>query len=140
MRTEAIFVKPDDYFNFFGDNLYKKMMVKDNESNRVDLFLMYVEEAIMTNLDTLSFRLDKWDNLTPLQKECMQKAVLFQANYILRNGDMFSDSGYDPERGFVADPAKIQNAAICDLAKKELVKCGLWNHVILNRRRYPNWW
>lgn len=136
IRTEARFVKPDDYFNFFGENLYQKLRAKDNESNKVDIFLMNIEDIMLTKIDKMSFRVDDFNRLTEFQKECLQKAILFQAEYIVRNGNLFTDSGYDPEKGFVADYEKIQNAALCQAAVDKLVICGLINHNIRNRRRY----
>ena len=136
MRTEARFVKPDDFFNFTGKNLYKELQVDDNESNKVDLFLMYVEEVMLDYIDMKSFRLYDWNTLTPFQKEQLQKALIFQVEYIIRNGNLFTDSGYDMDKGFIADYEKIQAIAVCRPAENALIKAGIINHKIRNRIRY----
>jgi len=136
MNTEAQFVKPDDYFNYFGDNLAEELQVADNESNKVNIFLKNVESDLLARVDNASFRLYDWNHLTPFQLNCLQEAILLQAQYVIRGGDMMSDSGYEPERGFVASMDRIQDASISPKAKDRLHICGLWNHVIKNRKRY----
>lgn len=140
MRTEARFVKPDDYFNYTGKNLYRALKANDNESNKVDSFLMRIEDILLTKIDKMSFRIDDFNALTDFQKDCLQKAIILEVEYIIRNSDMFTDSGYDPEKGFIADYDKIQNAALCQPAVDKLVICGLINHNIRNRRRYSQLW
>lgn len=138
MRTEAKFIKPDDFYNFTGKNLYKELQVEDNESNKVDLFLMYIEEVMLDYIDMKSFMLYdlRNDELTPFQKEQLQKALIFQAEYVIRNGNLFTDSGYDIDKGFIADYDKIQAIAVCRPAENALIKAGIINHKIRNRIRY----
>ena len=138
MRTEPRFVKPSDFYNYWGKELKGELDLKDNESNMDNLFLLRVEEDLMSRIDKISFRKDSWDNLSEYQTECMQKAILEQADYVIRSGRIMGDGGYDMDKGFVGDPAKIQSVAISPAAKDRLVSCGLINHVIVNRRRYFN--
>lgn len=136
MRTEAMFIKPDDFYNYTGKNLYKELRVHENESNKVDLFLMYVEDAMLERVSATSFRLYDWNQLTPYQKEQMQKALIYQTQYIIRSGDLFTDSGYDVDKGFIADYNKIQQIALCRPAIDALINAGTYNHKIKNRIRY----
>lgn len=138
MRTEPRFVKPSDYFNYIGTDLKTELALKDNESNMDSLFLMQVEDALLARIDAVTFRVTYWGQLNDNQLEHLQKAIILQAQYLIRYGDMFSDTGYDADKGFIAPTEKIQNAAVCPAAKDQLLGCGLWNHVIKNRRRYLN--
>ncbi len=139
IRAEAKFVTPDDYTNFFGQNLNAMLKIKDNTSNVANIFLMHTEDKILNRIDATSFRTNRWEveDLSDLQLENLQKAILYQAEYMIRNGDIFSDSGYDLEKGEVISIEKLQKIAICRTSIDLLKNCGLFNQVIKNRRRYP---
>ena len=136
MRTEPRFVTPSDFLNYTGKDLSHILRTNNNISNAPNLFLLMVEDTLLTRIDSMSFRLRTWDNLSEYQKESLQKAIIHQANYVLRNGDIFSDSGYDLERGEIIPYEKLQSIAICSTAKDLLRNCGLLNQKIRNRRRY----
>ena len=136
MNTEPRFVKIDDYFNYTGKNLSEMLQLNANESNQANIFLKNVESDLMSRVDAISFRIYPWEHLSPFQLECLQEAIILQADYVIRNGDMMSDSGYEPERGFVASMDRIQEVALSPKSKDRLIKCGLLNHVIKNRRRF----
>lgn len=137
IRAEAKFVTPDDYNNFFGQNLNAMLKIKDNTSNVANIFLMHVENKVLERIDSTSFRVENWDRLSELQLEKLQQAILYQAEYVIRNGDIFSDSGYDLEKGEVISIEKLQKIAICRTSIDFLKNAGLFNQVIKNRRRYP---
>ena len=139
IRAEAKFVTPDDYTNFFGQNLNAMLKIKDNTSNVANIFLMHTEDKILNRIDATSFRTNRWEveDLSELQLENLQQAILYQAEYMIRNGDIFSDSGYDLEKGEVISIEKLQKIAICRTSIDLLKNCGLFNQVIKNRRRYP---
>lgn len=139
MRTKPRFVDENDFFNYFGMDLKGALKLKDNESNAANLFLMQIEDKLLARIDATSFRVYKWDRsyLSEFQLESLQKAILLQAEYIIRNSDLFSDSGYDLERGEVIPYEKLQNIAICRSSIDLLKNCGLFNQVVKNRNRYP---
>lgn len=136
MRTEPRFVTPNDFFNYTGIDLVGKFKGQENESNKANIFLMQIEDTLLARIDNMSFRNVRWEDLSELQLENLQKAIIFQAEYILRNGDLFTDSGYDLERGEVMSFDKIQKISICRTSLDLLKNCGLLNHVIVNRRRF----
>lgn len=136
MRTEPRFVKPSDYENYTGVSLNAELKVNQNESNKANLFLMQIEDMLLARIDKTSFRLYDWNNLTEYQKDCLQKAIIIETQYIIRNSNIFTDSGYDPERGEIINIDKLQNIAICPSAIDFLSNCGLYNHVIKNRYRF----
>lgn len=138
LRTEPVFVTVSDFYNYTGKDLNQEFEHTNNHANSANIFLKRVEDMLMARIDSISFRLDRWDRLSEFQQESMRKAVIFQAEYIIRNSEMFTDSGYDPDKGFNADFEKIQNAALCPTSVELLINCGILNHVVRNRRRYTN--
>ena len=136
MRTEPKFVKESDFNNYTGKDLRALLKVPSNQRNACNIFLMQIEDRLLTRVDVMTFRNNSWDDLTDFQLECLQKAIITEAEYIIRNGDIFTDSGYDEEKGIVISQEALNKIAICGVAKDFLIRCGLWNHVITNRRRY----
>ena len=136
MRTEPRFVKPSDFYNYTGKELNALLQINNNISNASNLFLMQIEDRLLARIDMMSFRTRSWDNLTDLQKECLQKAIITEAEYIIRNSDLFTDSGYDLERGEIISGAKLRELEICRPALDYLRGCGLLNQVIQNKYRW----
>lgn len=136
MRTEPRFVKPSDFYNYTGKDLNACLQVNNNISNASNLFLMQIEDRLLARIDMMSFRLRTWDNLTDFQKENLQKAIITEAEYIIRNSDLFTDSGYDLERGEIISPEKLRNIEICRSSLDYLRSCGLLNQVIQNKYRW----
>ena len=135
MRTQPRFVTPDDFLNYTGKDLASMLNINDNISNTTNLFLMRIEDCLLARIDTESFRIVRWEDLTDFQTENLQKAIIYQTEYILRNSDLFTDSGYDLEKGEVMPYEKIQKIAICQVSRDLLQNCGLLNRVIKNRNR-----
>lgn len=136
MRTTPRFVTPSDFFNYTGKDLNAELQDNDNNSNKANIFLMQIEDRLLARIDNASFRVYSWDNLSDFQKECLQKAIITEAQYILRNSDLFTDSGYDLEKGEIISIEKLQKISICKSAIDFLQQCGLYNHVIMNRHRW----
>lgn len=134
IRTRPRFVTPSDFQNYTGKNL-KAILKSDGVNNFDNLFLMRVEDRLLVAIDKMSFRTYSFDNLTEFQKENLQKAIIEQAEYIIRNGDIYTDSGYDLEK-IIANPGFLESIEICRIAKSYLITSGLLNFNIQNRRRY----
>ena len=136
MRNKPRFVTASDFYNYTGKELNALLKVNNNSSNVANIFLMQVEDRLLARLDVISCRTTDWGNLTDYQMESLQKAIITQAEYILRNSDLFTDSGYDLEKGEVISFEKLQNITICKSAIDFLYGCGLYSHVMINRNRY----
>lgn len=136
LRTTPRFVTPSDFENYTGHNLNYLLKAAENESNKANLFLMDIEETLLARIDATSFRVTDWNNLTDFQLESLQKAIIKQAEYILRNSDLFTDSGYDLEKGEVISIDKLQRIVICRSSIDLLKNCGLFNQVISNKNRF----
>lgn len=138
MDLQPKFVKPDDFLNMYGIDLEKKLRPSDKESEKATIFLWIVEDRMKTYIDVNTFRNYDWDQVlaNDSDREYMQKAILTQAYYVFRNSDIATDSGYDPDRGIIADKGTLDSIAVASVAIDYLKACGLWNLNISNRRRY----
>lgn len=134
MRTEPRFVSPNDFQNYWGIDLDAEL--KGDSNNKSNRFLLLIEERLMMHIDSATFRLNLWEELTDFQKENLQKAILEQAMYVLKNSDISMDSGYDPDSGEVISSEKLEKIEICRNSINYLKICGLYNHVIRNRARF----
>lgn len=139
MRTEARFVKPSDYLNYFGEDLNVVLRSANNDSNKANLFLMDVEDTLLNWVDANTYRNFKWEDLVGEQKEALQRSILKQARYVSINGNIAYDSGYDMERGIIVNKQGLQDITICDAAINELKSAGLYCRTVQNKRRYPRW-
>lgn len=72
------------------------------------------------------------------QKEHYKRALLEQCIYVLKNGDISVDSGYDPERGEIVNITTLKKLALSFNSKEELLLCGLWSRHI-RAGRYCLW-
>lgn len=136
MLMEPQFITIDDFENYWGLNLREKLKDNSNSSNKAGIFLKRIELRVMNWIDSNTFRVTTWDRLTDFQLEHFRIALLEQAMYVYRNTDIALDSGYDPEKGFVADYAKLKTLEICEPCLRELKLAGLYNLNVLNRNRY----
>lgn len=138
MRTEPRFVKANDYKNYTGKDLSAMFDVEDS-NNIAEKFILRIEDLLLTRIDNISFRTQNWDNLTDFQLECLQKAIIEQVTYIVRNSDLFSDSGYDLDKGKIIDSDELYKIEICRASKDYLRRCGLLNLTVKNTIRFNNW-
>lgn len=106
------------------------------DSNKANMFLMRVEDRLLAWLDANTFRNFRWEDLSGQRKDALQKAILVQAMYVFRNSDISMDSGYDPQRGVIAQRKDLQLVEICDSAFDILKSAGLYSRVIKNRKRW----
>lgn len=136
MEFQPHFVTGDMFLAYTGINLDDKLRHNDNDSDRVNTFLFRVENRLMSWIDKNTFRVYDYYHLTPFQLEKFQCAILEQALYMWRNGDIAMDSGYDQERGMVADNRMLEEITVCRPCINFLTQAGLFNLKIKNRKRF----
>lgn len=95
-----------------------------------------MESFIEANFDKNLER--EYSVFTNYQKKHYKRALLEQCIYILRNGDISVDSGYDMDKGVIADITTIKKLALSPNSKQELILCGLWSRHI-RAGRYCLW-
>lgn len=140
------FVSPSDFFTYWGINLNEKLRGNANNSNKADIFLKRIEDRMMAWIDANTFRVTPWEQLKDdyktesehlrNQRRNWKLAILTQALYVYRNGDIMTDSGYDPEKGIIAPKSQLQDIEICQAAIDYIKVAGLYNHVVSNKFRY----
>ena len=86
-------------------------------------------------LEKLAFTENKYEELSGNQLEAFKEAIVVQAMYVYKNGDLDMDSGYDSERGLVVKRAELVELSVCQDAIDILSNAGLWNMVMKNRPR-----
>lgn len=140
MLGQPKFVSVDDFKNYWGMDLRNILRSDDNESNQAERFLARVEDRLMNWIDNNTFRRLKYENLkaNPRQYENWQKAILTQAMYMYKNGDLGLDSGYDSEKGIVTPRSDLVELEVCQAAIDYLSNAGLFNLNVKNRPRTLN--
>ena len=68
----------------------------------------------------------------------MKTAILEQALYVFKNGDLSIDSGYDPQRGTTIEKNDLMRREISTQAIDILKNAGLFNQNVANKRRYTS--
>ena len=152
LRMTPQFVSVDDFLNYWGLNLNEKLKSDDNISNKTNLFLSQIEDRLMAWIDSNTFRTITWDyykdgynykspeeaEVAQKRKDAFKKAILNQAMYVYRNTNIGLDSGYDPEKGFIASAQDLQAIEICRPTIDYLKTAGLYNHVMRNTFRFTS--
>ncbi len=126
------YVTSDDYFSYFGENLAKFFDENDNPSDAMNAFLLRIENRMEAFINARCFKNIGacWRVFTDFQKEHYKRALLEQAYYVVHNGDLSVDSGYDPMKGEVSSVNSIQSRVLSQNAINELKTCGIWNRKI----------
>jgi hypothetical protein len=124
-----------DFYNYWSIDLNAEQKNKDNVSNKTNLFLLRVEDALLDWIDSRSFRRIQWEDLGPEQMDALQRAIITHAMYIYRNTDVSLDSGYDPEKGVVISIEQIKAIQVSPAVENILISKGILNLKIGNRLR-----
>lgn len=135
MKMEPKFITKNDFFRYHNINLEEKLKGGANPSNKVDAFLFKVERRVMTYIDNNSFRNYDFDKLKGDTLEAFQLALLEQALYMYKNGDLAMDSGYDMEKGIIAPGRELKKIIICEPTIEILQNNGLLNLKTKHNRR-----
>lgn len=127
MRLQTKYITADDFFQYFGIDLGAKLKGDANPSDKANSFLLRIENDIASWLDYTFFQdVDsRWPEFTDTQKEEYQLALLEQAMYVFRNGDIGVDSGYEPDEGIKVSKKEIKDIMIAPKAEMHLNKAGL---------------
>ena len=127
------YITLDEFKEYFSIDLAAAF---DGSENAI-AFLKRIEDRLATFCDSkFNQNIDmKYPQFTDYQKYHYKLALLEQAIYVFKNGDISVDSGYDPEKGEIARTEKYAIAPNC---KDNLRLCGIWNRNIPNMG--PFWW
>lgn len=136
MEIKTKYITPDDFKDYFGIDLDLELKSLGNPSNTAEAFIMRIEKRVASFIDAEFYRRvdEEYPNFTDYQKEHYSQALLEQAMYVFKNGDISVDSGYSMDTGEVASNDTIIKKIIAPNCKQELILCGLWSRQIRNRR------
>ena len=145
MALQTRYITVDEFKEWSGIDL---SVLRDdaNPSNKEVAFLRRIEDRMETLIDVACFRKVSFEypQFNDYQKEHYKRALMEQAIYIFRNGEISTDSGYDMEKGIVTPQGQLQDLALAPNAKRELEICGLWTKKIrfsdLGWRAGFGWW
>ena len=126
------YITPDDFKTYFGIDLGAQLKGNANPSDKANAFLIRIEDRMESFLNAKFFKriTDEWTRFTDWQKEQYKKALLEQAIYIFRNGDISVDSGYEPVEGIKISRHAIEELSLAPNALNYLRLCGLWSRHI----------
>lgn len=144
MNYKSRYITKDDFKGYWGIDLDQELAPTSNQSNDADAFLFRVTLRLITYLNARLYRdIDReYPEFTDDQKEHFKYALLEQAMYVMRNGDIATDSGYDPERGETASRGHLEKITIGTAAIDHLMLAGLWTRKIKGSRGFniDGWW
>ena len=128
------------------DTYFPEIKIRENlgSTENALAFLTRIEDRIATFVDA-NFNRNielEYPNFSDYQKKHYKLALLEQAIYIFRNGEISVDSGYDIDKGEVMSRKKIVEISIAPNTKQNLVLCGVWNRNIRRNRSLGGlgWW
>lgn len=138
-KLQPKFVTVDDYNNYWGENLREILRsYGGNDSYDAERFLARVEIKLMNWIDNRTFRRIRYCDLNPRQLLNFQYALIEQAKYMLKNGDIGLDSGYNPETLQTADSQALEMLRVGNTVIEFLSNAGLFNLTVKDLPRYPH--
>ena len=131
MALKTRYITVDEFKEWSGIDL-ADLRDDSNPSNKEEAFLARIEERMETLVNVACFRNVEFEypRFNDYQKKHYKQALLEQALYVWRNGEISTDSGYDMEKGVITPITDVQNVALAPNAKRELQVCGLWTKKI----------
>lgn len=141
MAIQTRYITKDEFREYSGIDLDAQLKDDDNPSDKANAFLKRIEVRMEAFLNANFFRNInvEYRKFSDYQKEHYKYALMEQAIYVLRNGDISTDSGYDTEKGEVANAKHLKGIIIAPNAKDQLSLCGLWCRHIDGARDYYGW-
>lgn len=127
LNLQTRLITTDEFQEYFDIDLVAEL----GTAQKAEHFLQRIFDRLETFINSkFNTNMDyKYPYFTDYQKKHYKLALLEQAIYIFRNGDISVDSGYDPERGEIA---RTERYAIAPNCKDNLRLCGVWNRNIPN--------
>ena len=131
------YITKDEFKEYSGIDLDMQLRDDDNPSEKGTAFLYRIETRMEAFLNANFFKSVnvEWQTFTDFQKEHYKLALMEQAIYVLRNGDISTDSGYDTDKGIVANGQALKGLSISPNAQDQLKMCGLWTRKIAGKYR-----
>ncbi len=135
MEIKTQYITPDDFKQYFGIDLAARLKGDANPSDKANAFLKRIEDRMEAYLNAQFFKNVKMEyiEMSDFQKEKYRLALLEQAIYVFKNGDISVDSGYDPDEGLKISPHAKNELVLAPNAINNLRLCGIWTRHIGSR-------
>lgn len=132
MELQTRYITADEFLQYTGINLREELNDTSNGSDKVNAFLKRTEDRIEAFLNAKFFKnvSDLYPEFSEFQKKHYKLALLEQAYYVFKNGDISSDSGYNQETLEIANQRKLRALAVAPNAIDHLRLTGLWSGFI----------
>ena len=145
MEIKTKYITKEDFKEYTGIDLMEELNDDSNPSNKADAFLFRVEVRMETFIQVYTYKKLEtcYRKFTDFQKLHYKYALLEQALYVFKNGDISVDSGYDIDTGIIAKKGDLKAITLSPNARDELVLCGLFDRHIKNKRTIEwgtMWW
>jgi hypothetical protein len=138
-KLEPKFITVDDYNNYWGENLRDMLRAYGaNDSYEAERFLARVEIKLINWINNRTFRRIRYCDLNQRQLHLFQLALIEQAKYMFKNGDIGLDSGYNPETLQIADSQTLETLRVSNTTVELLSNAGLFNLTVKDLPRYPH--
>lgn len=122
-------VTVEDYLQATGIDLnteLQSLSVNDLGDNPAPRFIYGIEQWCLEKLTTPPY---EWDGefANDKQKEYFKKGVIYQIQYVLLNGSIDTNSGYNQNSGTIIPLETLEKIALAPNAKRCFRKYGLMN-------------
>ena len=135
MQLLTKYITADEFREYTGIDLEEELKGQSNPSNKVNAFLKRIEDRMEVYLNAHFFKNINalYPCFTDEQKYHYKLALIEQAYYVFKNGDISTDSGYDQERGMVVENHQKQEIVVCQPCIDFLPHI----HIIIHKRPTP---
>lgn len=142
MTLQSKYITPDDFLTYFGIDLGSQLKGNANPSDKANAFLKRIEDRMEAYLNANFFKLvtDEYPRFSDFQKEHYKLALLEQAIYVFRNGDISVDSGYEPDEGIKISRHAINEITLAPNTINHLRLTGLWTRHIGSQVGFLDAW
>lgn len=127
MEFKSRYVNADEFRIYSGIDLAQSLGESTNPSDQVNAFIFRIE-TLLENWLIANFFIrmtNEYPKLKDSQKEFYKIALMEQMIYVLRNGDISTDSGYNMQNGKVATPEELRKITISRNTIDALTRAGL---------------
>ena len=129
MELLTKYITADEFCEYTGINLEAELKDTNNPSNKVNAFLKRIEDRMEVFLNSHFFKNigELYPEFTDEQKYHYKLALIEQAYYVFKNGDISTDSGYDQERGVIISKHAKTEITLAPNSIDHLRMTGLWS-------------
>lgn len=140
IELQTRYITADEFRQYFGIDLMAELPDESYPSDKANAFLKRIEDRMeaFINANFAKNVTSCYTKFSNEQKRHYKLALLEQAFYVYRNGDVSTDSGAD-EDGVKIDRAKINQLSIAPNAQQQLIMCGLWNRHLQSNEVWWGW-